>query len=239
MAAVTVAFSANAGIALTLPGLRIWIDALHRQAEEAFSPVSRDIWAYMKSCQDFSDPDILAFTHCHGDHYDKEYVLEALSLYPKARLILPEQAFSRQLLLEGEETICTEKGYRLRFVRTVHGGAGGESVPHYSLFIEGRGLRLFYGGDVTGPSPRLEALLAGYRPDIAFLPFPWCTLIRGRLCLEKVIQPRHLILLHLPFAEDDVYGYREAVQRALPKLPFIPDVRALMNPYQTERVETE
>jgi hypothetical protein len=37
---------------------------------------------------------------------------------------------------------------------------------------------------------------------------------KGRECLETVLQPKHCVFWHLPFAGDDVNGYRRSEEAA-------------------------
>lgn len=237
MGTYTIAFSANAGVCLSAPDVRVWIDALHREKQEEFSPVSPEIWAYMKKSPDFADPDVLCFTHCHNDHYSYGMTREARAIWPEAKVILPEFDFDDQILLTGEEVRWQCRDMSFRFVRTTHSGADSGKMPHYSILMDDGGTRIFFSGDITTPTPELEALLQGEPPDIALMPFTWATLIRGREFLAEVIRPRHLVLLHVPFEEDDVFHYRAAITKSLPKLEAIPDVRVLMRPRQVETVE--
>ena len=96
-----VTLSANAGIALSFGGLRVWVDALHDQKIPGFSTVTPDLWAAMRAHPAFAAPDLLFFTHCHPDHFSAGLAREALDLWPEAKIVLPEDRFPGQALLSG------------------------------------------------------------------------------------------------------------------------------------------
>ena len=89
-------------------------------------------------------------------------------------------------------------------------------------------------GDCAVASPALAELIGGECVDLALLNFPWLTLPRGRAAISELIRPRHLLIGHLPFSEDDRWGYRLAARRAMDKLPSVSDIRLLLEPLQKE-----
>ena len=122
----------------------------------------------------------------------------------------------------------------LHFHRLPHESTQYIHVPHYGCLLEWQGYRVLLTGDCTVGCSALAELTGGKSVDLALLDFPWLTLPRGREAIADLIRPRHLLIGHLPFPEDDRWGYRLAAQRALGKLPAVADIRLLLEPFQTE-----
>ena len=62
--------------------------------------------------------------------------------------------------------------------------------------------------------------------------FPWGALRKGRAFLQRYVKPEHLGLYHLPFAEDDDFGFRHAVERSLRPIDGTEDIRILQDPLE-------
>lgn len=232
----TVIFSANAGISLTFGKARIWIDAVHQIRAKPFSAVSSTLWEKMQNHDFFSSPDFIFFTHCHPDHYSKMLTEDAVARWPQAKLILPEPEFSKQILLEHDEICFQSLELSFRFFRLPHEGVQYASVPHYGLLISDGKFHILVAGDCELASPVLAERLHGIPVDLAILDFPWITLRKGREFIQHVIHPEHLMIYHLPFAEDDLFGYRQAAKKSVNLLPEIPDIRLLKNALQIEAI---
>lgn len=219
MPSCQITLSANAGIALSFGGIRLWIDALHDEKVPGFSTVTPELWAAMRTHPAFAAPDLLFFTHCHPDHFSRRMAREALDLWPQAKLILPEDHFPGQALLSGRRERVRLPDLTLDFIRLTHEGPRYADKPHYGCILESGGFRILIAGDCKLCAPELtEFLKEDGAIDLAVLNFPWLTLPRGRRFVETVIRPKTLAVCHLPFAEDDVYGYRAAAAKAAPLL---------------------
>lgn len=230
----TVTLSANSGVAIDMGGVRLWYDALHQDEESGFSPVRPALLREMESSGYFADPNIIMFSHCHPDHYSRELVSAAARRYPKAALILPEREFEGQILLEGRDMRLSLFGLELHFRRLTHEGERFAQIPHYGCIISYGSFRMLLGGDGAICSGELEEFVRGEEIDLALLDFPWAALGRGREFLESVIRPKSLLLAHLPFEEDDKYGYRRSTERSARFLSGIEDVRIMLRPMQRE-----
>lgn len=233
MADCSVTLSANAGVSIRLGGCRIWVDALHAQKVDGFSTVTPELWSRMRTEPAFVPPDLICFTHCHQDHYARSLTAEARALWPQATLILPEREFDDQILLQGPEVSLPFQTLTLRFFRLPHEGEAFAAVPHYGLLITRDNFQILIPGDCPVASPALAERLRGTEIDLTLLDFPWIAQKKGREFIEKVIRPRHLLLYHLPFQEDETHRYRAAAQRCLGRVN-LPDVRLLMEPLQQE-----
>lgn len=229
-----VTLSANAGISLVLGQKVIWIDALHSHRVPGFSALSPELWAQLQRHPAFQAPDLICFTHCHGDHYDRDLVRQACQLWPRAELILPEKAFPHQLFLEGPSMKFVFRDTALHFFRLPHEGSIYADVPHYGMLLSQGRFHVLVAGDCEVASPVLRDILSGQSVDLAILDFPWLTLPRGRDFVREVIRPEHLLVYHLPFSGDDCFGYRKAAEWAVEKLSEVPDIRLLETPFQSE-----
>lgn len=233
MSHCTITLSANAGISLEWKGYRLWVDALHTDQRPGFSTVTPALWEQMQDSAAFAPPDLLCFTHCHSDHYSHELTAEAKALWPNAKLIMPQQEFDSPFLLTGDEVRFSDGDITLRFLRLPHEGSAFAAVPHYGLLLSDGVFRILIAGDCEIASPALSQHLQHTSVDLSILDFPWLTLNKGRQYVENVLRPRHLLLYHLPFPEDDVNGYLNAARQAT-ALSDLADIRILCNPLQQE-----
>lgn len=232
-----ITLSANAGAALRLGGSRIWIDALHRQAVPGFSTLTPPRLSALAAHPDFDAPDLLFYTHCHPDHFSQELTQLALSQWPAAKAVLPEPVFPGQRLLTCRQEELLLPGLSARFIRLPHEGAEYADVPHYGCLLDHNGFRVLATGDCAVASPILASFLQECGPvDLALLDFPWITLRKGRDFIAHHIRPRHVLVCHLPFPEDDCFSYRPAAEKAA-GLVDAPDVRLLWEPFQQEEFE--
>ena len=99
---LTVLFSACAGMSLSMPDGILWIDALHDKKTTVYSTLSPELIDYMFNDSGFvgedkHGPDIIAFTHCHTDHFSSRLCRIAKSNWPDTRLMLPHSYFPEQL----------------------------------------------------------------------------------------------------------------------------------------------
>ena len=234
---IQVTLSANAGVSLALGGRRIWVDALHDTPTGGFSTLTPEMLSQMERHTAFQDPDMMVFTHCHGDHYSHALTAQARARWPRARLVLPERRFADQELLEGAEVAKTLGDIRLRFFRLTHEHPETLDVPHYGLLLSCGGKNVLLAGDCAIASPELADAVGNTPVDLALLNFPWLALSRGRRYIAERLHPAHLLVYHLPFPADDTAGYRAAVERAAALLPPCPDIRILGDFLQTERYD--
>ena len=236
MAEISVTLSANAGVAIAFGGRRIWVDALHTEKQSGFSAVAPVLQSKMLRCDAFQDPSYICTTHCHPDHHSHILMHAAKQLWPKAKLFLPEREFEDQVLVEGEVYTFSDDALTMEFLRLPHEGAQYAHVKHYGLLLQWEGKRILIAGDCATASPALEQALQGRQVDLAILDFPWVTLSKGREFVKTILKPEHLFVCHVPFAEDDICGYRPAVQKSAQLLSNQMDIRVLWDPLQTEKI---
>ena len=214
MGNITVTLSANAGLAIQIAGKRIWVDALHRQKAAGFSVVSDELLEKVLADPAFAEPDAMCVTHCHRDHFSRELISQAADLWPDVKLFLPEEKLPGQILISGDQYQHRIGDVALRFFRLPHEGERYAHTVHYGLLLESPDGNVLISGDCATGSPELTAALENTTIDVAVMAFPWLTLAKGRTALEQ-LQPKQILLYHLPFPEDDDCGYRQAAQKAV------------------------
>ena len=208
---IRVTLSANAGVAIEIGGIRIWVDALHDVQVPVFSTLRAQRLRQLWTAEAFQSPDAIVYTHGHPDHYSQQHTAEAHLRWPKARLILPQKEFAEQELVSGDEYTAVVEDVVLHFYRLPH------ESQHYTIDVSHYGLTITHGteaillpGDCAVASPALLPLIARQHFRLALLNFPWITLRKGRKFIEQHILADHIIVDHLPFAEDDTEHFRAA-----------------------------
>jgi L-ascorbate metabolism protein UlaG (beta-lactamase superfamily) len=238
MSLCQITLSANAGAAVHLGGIRLWVDALHDKAVSGFSTLAPELQAAVISHPDFAEPDLIFYTHCHPDHFSQRLTWQALKQWPSAKAILPERRFERQVLLSRPQEQLFLPELSAQFIRLPHEGEQYANVAHYGCLLDQGGFRILIAGDCAVASPILREFLQETGPvDLALLDFPWITLRKGRQFIEQFIQPRHLAVYHLPFESDDIFGYRRAVKKAAEQIQ-VEDLRLFLEPLQRETFES-
>ncbi len=233
MAKLTVTLSANAGVAIAFGGSRVWVDALHSENAGGFSTIDSELQRKMCACPAFFNPDAILTTHCHGDHFSREMTLAAMQIWPRAKVLLPEQQIEGQILVSGDVFEYRAGELMVRFLRLPHEGEKYANVTHYGILLSHGGKNVLLSGDCRRCAPELEQAIRGQNIDVAILDFPWLTLKKGREFIAEYISPRRCIGYHLPFEIDDCNGYRQSAQKAAEEM----DALLLMDPLQTIELE--
>lgn len=238
MAQCRITLSANAGTVIEAEGCKLWSDVLHNEQVPGFSSVSEDLWLAIRRSAAFRDPDLIFYTHRHPDHYSRALTTRARAAFPRARLAAPFQDFEHQVLLSEASGELLLPGGRLRYARLPHEPEDyTEMVPNYGCILEAGGYHILIAGDCATADSSLAAFVGDTPIHVALLNFPWGALGKGRNFLRNYIRPEHLVLYHLPFAQDDLYGFRGAVAKTLRMIQDIPDVRVLQDPLQELVIE--
>ncbi len=199
------ALTANAGVILEVGNRRIWVDALHDRKTPPFSTVNAALWGQL---QKLPAPDYILYTHCHPDHYSEKLTEAALKCWPTARAIAPEGKFA------GPRSIA-DGSLEIQYLPLPHEGAQYRDVPHFGILLTVEGKKIGIPGDCALAAEEL----AEWQADVLILDFPWATTTRGRVFLEQHFPNAEKVLVHLPFAEDDRFGYRVAAARWAEKDP--------------------
>lgn len=192
--------SVNAGFSVSIAGRCFFIDALHNVKAGTYSTMTDDmVAAFLASAP---APDLFTCTHMHPDHYSEALAALAGEKYPDMIIVLPDERELFQL-----------PGFSMEFIRMRHLSDIGGIPGNYCIVVRCAGKTLFFSGDSDPKDEDNVRRISGLRPDFALLSFPWITLSSGRRAVNA-LDPQHLAVGHLPLAEDDEYGYREAVLRS-------------------------
>lgn len=232
---IDIANSASSGLSLKLGGTIVWVDAIHARKTSIYSTVTPEIWDYMKKSPAFigldgHGPDMIAFTHCHTDHFDAFMCREAKSLWPHTRLALPERYFPEQTLIEGERQAITVNDVTIEYIRSIHSGKDFADYPSYFINIDYRGIHILISGDTSVNDKSIPEYCADKRPDIAFMNYSWILFGKGRSIIDERLCPRHLFVTHAPFENDDTKNVLRSVRNGISFLKETEDVTILCEP---------
>lgn len=211
---VTLTLSANAGVAISLENLCVWVDALHNHKVNGFSSVSEEQFLKMLNGSDFPVPNAICYTHCHPDHYSGKMTAVAMERFPEAKVFLPEKKLEKQILIDGDACSYAVGNITLEFHRLVHEGTQYQEVNHYGIVITAEDKHILIAGDCAVANDALKEMAGERCVDLTVLTFPWLTLKKGRAFLEEKLMPRNIVAYHIPFEGDDVFGYRAAALKA-------------------------
>lgn len=224
---IAVTLSANAGVAIEIGGKCVWVDALPYIKTEGFSVLNRElVWKIFYE-EAMGEPDWYCCTHYHTDHYCMILTDDAEREFKDMKLLLPEEDW-------GEEYIGGDDDITIRFVKLPHDGKQYADELHYGIMIGYMGRNILISGDCAVAHPAMAEAISGKRIDLAILNFPWLTLRKGREFVSEYLPDTQILLVHLPFAEDDINGYRAATQLAVQDNPAI---HLLMEPLQSFQME--
>lgn len=186
--------TANAGVLLTLDGLRVLLDG-----------VSREILPYLPTPEEVrkellrTAPDVLCFTHQHADHYDAAFVSEYLQNAAGPILGPADIPFCRQ------ETMQIQ-GLRISQIPSRHIGKQ-EPVGHVSFIIEGSKC-VWFMGDASPLQWRDRTDLP--KPDILIAPYAYAT--GSGWQISQSLGADAIVLLHLPERKKDIYSLWDTVE---------------------------
>ncbi len=222
---VKLTLTANAGVTVEIGQYCVWIDALHEDRQPGFSAVEPGILDKLPV------PTHICYTHCHGDHFSRKLTEQALARWPRARVYLPENILKGQEWVTAEHCRFMQDDLTLEFFALPHEGMQYADVAHFGLMISVADKTVLVAGDCATGSPALLEAVGQRRIDVALTDFPWIALPKGRRVLAQM-DIGHILVCHLPFAADDVNGYRPAAMRSLSAVDG--DVRLLLEPLQRE-----
>lgn len=205
MSTVQIQRISNAGVLVTLDGVRLLLDGVCRGLAPYPAPPS-EIVAELER----RPPDMLAYTHGHPDHFEQEF---AVRFYRKTRRPVLGTAGIAELLpgIPVEQGEAAIGGVRVTPVPSQHLGAEWSQYPHVSYLIEGS-RRIFLVGDAA---PRCWGdEISRIQPDVLIAPYPYVTTGVGRRTVAQ-FAPGAVIVVHMPAKELDPDGIWPMTERAL------------------------
>lgn len=212
--AMKIFHTVNAGLYICNDEQGLLIDGLHL-GSGGFSetPVAL-LDRLLSHAYPFSGKTDLVFTHLHGDHYDLDLVRRFLQRNPHSSIYLPQPGDAK----------TAQRVHFDRFVltafSTVHDGAAFAQVPHRSFCLQAENRQIVICGD--GIVHRLLAeqiqALCGDKTDAVFVNVYQLASKEGQEFLNA-LNPEHIFLYHLPFPEEDPYGYRSMAKNVVARQP--------------------
>lgn len=232
-----VTLTANAGVLIKCNGIKVCCDAFHDDKAVEFSTVTPGMQQHILNSPAFSNPDMIFYTHNHRDHYTRPAAEQVQARWPGAMFVSPIEELDNGLFLQAESHRLILGRTEFSFKRLRHDGREYADLPNYGCLMNFAGFKVLVLGDCVVCNPVLAEWLKDSPVDLALLNFPWLMLRRGRAFVDDVIRSRHVMFYHLPFAGDDVRGYRKMAARSLPLFAMHRDVRVLQEPFQIEAVD--
>ena len=139
-------------------------------------------------------PDVLAFTHEHEDHYDESYA----KIYKKDTL---RSVFGPELSCFIELGNVSIQGIPTRHI-------GKSDISHVSFIINGSKCVWFMGDASPLDIKKFNNFSS---PDVIIVPYAYANTSTAWQ-ITKSIGAKHIIILHLPERENDIYNLWETVE---------------------------
>lgn len=183
----------NAGILVKLDGVSILLDGLC-EGLSGYLPTPPELRQALLD----NPPDLLAFTHSHPDHCSSALLLPYRN--EKRRPILGPASLTERKVRVGEATVTA--------VETRHLGKTEPNLVHHSFVIEGSQC-LWFMGDAS--PMQLKKLSAFPKPDVLVVPYAYAN-TPAAWEITKSVDPKTVVLLHLPAKNCDPYGLWQQVR---------------------------
>ena len=217
---VTVTYIANEGVLISSGSEQVLIDALHKPYNPAYLHTPPDVETrIINGTSPFDDIDVFLVSHVHKDHLDAQTLASFMSVQSEAALISSGQVIDSVLTYIGSDddlrarmtrvpyetdSVSTfeNNGVRVTAGKVVHGSARFRWVENLGHVIEVGGLRFLHVGDPGFGRQDIQKLLAHTdNIDVALMPSWFITEADGREVIDNVIQPQHLVVVHVTPSE--------------------------------------
>ncbi|WP_027184422.1 MBL fold metallo-hydrolase [Desulfovibrio inopinatus] len=231
---IDITLIANAGVMVEQNGTGLLVDGMHHEGGHPFSRVPQSEMASMRdSAPPFEHLDYLLFTHEHPDHFTPGYVLEYLRHRPIQGLLLPDEtggsADYADLLghvrkqniphhtfgLEPGQTrhVRLAEHLHITAIGTLHMGPQYQDVRNDCFLVALNGMNILFTGDADHVAEYYENALHNVRLDAVFVNPIFYHNPHGQHIINTIFRPRHVIIYHMPFAEDDTMNFTYMVGR--------------------------
>ncbi len=215
-----VTYLANEGFMIAGGGRKVLIDAVFRDGVRGYAVLSQVTRERIEQARDaFADVDALFATHFHDDHFDPDAVSSHLAHNPHAFFFSTNQALDKlrannrydalrnrivtTLPKEGERFHTGHRSLYVQLLNIHHGRK--RPIENLGVLIEIAGKRILHIGDSEAEAAVFQKYdMTRDRVDIAFLPYWYFFEEDKKDAVRKYIQPRHIVLMHLP---PDIDGY--------------------------------
>jgi len=213
----------NAAVFLRYGETTLLIDGLYRDNSGWFSAIPDKVLKEMLQGQgELRNIKYLLFTHSHADHFYAPYLIEYLEHNQVTGLCLPPVEQSSVLLKgKAKEVVLPfdelgrsrlTEGISIEYLEMRHLDPKFYHVVNRCFLIQAGEKELLFLGDADY---RQEAFLplAGRRIDIVFVTPVFFNHEKGKRILREIIQPRKIVVYHLPFSEDDRMQFGKMARR--------------------------
>ncbi|QGY38929.1 MBL fold metallo-hydrolase [Pseudodesulfovibrio cashew] len=234
---IDITLVANAGVLIEHNGIGLLVDGMHSE-EGPFSKVpGADLELMRRGQEPFANLDYILFTHEHPDHLTPGLVLNHVRQRPVKGLFLPNERHGSQtlgsLLEYAEEqavphrTMSLEPGETREFklsgdlsvtaIGTRHMGPQYQAVRNDCLLLSLEGMNLLFTGDADHVAAYYELPLRGVTLDAVFVNPLFFHNADGQAIINEIFQPRHVIVYHMPFPEEDTMRFTALVDNDIRK----------------------
>lgn len=232
--AIRITLIANAGILVEYNEVGFLVDGIHTADDPPFSRVSEaDLAAMRQGVPPFTHLDYLLFTHEHGDHCSPRNVLAHIYARPVKGIFLPDAAHGseelarllRHILRLGiphwnlglEPGTCRRisltSHLQVTVIGTRHTGPQYQEVRNDCFLLELDGRTLLFTGDGDHVWDYYAPALAGRTVDAVFVNPLFYHHKEGQKILRELFRPRHVLIYHLPFPQDETLRLTAMVHR--------------------------
>lgn len=235
---ITITLVANAGVLVEYKGTGLLVDGIHHQKGHPFSPVPlSDIKIMQQGSGIFKNLDYLLFTHEHPDHFTPQYVSEHISQCQVKGLFLPAKDGSSShyhLLLDhlqkmkiphwglgvepGEmKAFPLKEDLTVTVIGTRHMGPQFQDIRNDCFLLTIGDKNLLFTGDADHVADYFESALKGVSIEAVFVNPLFFHNTEGQKIIHDIFSPRHIVIYHLPFEQDDAMRLSRMVYRDIEK----------------------
>lgn len=243
---IEIHYIANAGILIKHKEFKVMIDGIHTVKSLEFSRVNENtLNQIINNTTPFDNINLMLFTHNHIDHMDIDTLFNYFYLNKIDSIFFPSSdsekiiRFEKHLIKLGQQykKINLELGiiegsiindYKIRYFKSEHIGPTEYKCENLCFILEINGINILHLGDSDMDYDYMKKMLFNEKIDIALLNFPYINLSKGKKIINEIINPKHLIILHLPFEEDDINNYRKNTLKRLVKSEVKSEIKVFL-----------
>lgn len=227
-------YIANTGFLIENKGKKVMIDAIHtKQIDPYYNVDNETINKIIDGIPPFDNIDLLLFTHYHPDHFDGEATLKTLCNHPNTKLFSSKQTITRlkslpeynisleQQLIYDEIELNTTKDFNINGVHfsaisLIHDGKSFTDVVNFSYLLKFDDQYIYHCGDAKPDLKNYENLgLEKLNIHYALLDFPYITLPSARKIVKDSINPKKILLMHIPNKDKDKHNWLGAIYKVV------------------------
>ncbi len=171
----------------------------------------------------FENPDLIAFTHSHIDHYDEEEISGYLEKNKDVLYFAPgDERNNVQIVKENGFDVIKHKDFELVILDSEHVDMGDivEPVPVCSMLVRYKDCSYFIASDSVLDSEVYDRFSAVIDKPVkyAFFNVMQMSLDESREFIRR-LNPQKAVLYHLPEKEDDDFGFYGLARTLKKKYP--------------------